>query len=249
MIISFLCGTNTSEDLLKLKEKINEFHPSIKVFFEFSKRCIFYILTVYKASADKLGTTLHKEKTWQTRILPSKSEHSESIKRSIPHTQVIKIKQQVRYFSNLHLISLSFSAFALRTVALGEDVATVDQRTDYSVCLLALCKIPLAYCVCVKRITLCNCLCSSSPSFPSRRSSGDFASVIRNIGKFGAKSYFTDQRAANTIQFRSLKYMTVIRIRKNWAIFSIQLIAARREQYWCKQPTSNYSYILIQIVR
>ena len=40
--------------------------------------------------------------------------------------------------------------------------------------------------VCVKRITLCNCLCFSSPS------SCDFASVIRNIGKFGAKT-------ANTI--------------------------------------------------
>ena len=51
------------------------------------------------------------------------------------------------------------------------------------------------YCVCVKRIMLCNCLCSSSPSSPSR----DFASVIRNIGKFGTKNYFTDHRAANTI--------------------------------------------------
>ena len=49
------------------------------------------------------------------------------------------------------------------------------------------------YCVCVKRITLCNCLRSSSPS------SRDFASVIRNIGKFGAKNYFTDHRTANTI--------------------------------------------------
>ena len=61
----------------------------------------------------------------------------------------------------------------------------------------------VCYCVCVKRITLCNCLCSSSPS-PSSR---DFASVIRNIGKFGAKNYFTDHR--------SLKYMAVIRIPKN----------------------------------
>ena len=51
------------------------------------------------------------------------------------------------------------------------------------------------FCVCVKRITLCNCLCSSSPSSPSR----DFASVIQNIGKFGAKNYFTDHRTANTI--------------------------------------------------
>ena len=54
----------------------------------------------------------------------------------------------------------------------------------------------LLYCVCVKRITLCNCLCSSSPSsFPSRA----FASVIRNVGKFGAKNYFTDHQTANGI--------------------------------------------------
>ena len=38
------------------------------------------------------------------------------------------------------------------------------------------------YCICVKRITLCNCMCSSPPS------SREFASVIRNIGKFGAKN-------------------------------------------------------------
>ena len=71
-------------------------------------------------------------------------------------------------------------------------------------------------CVCVKYITLCNYLCSSSPSSPSSPS----ASVIRNIGKFWAKNYFTDHQTANTIyrfrdSFRSLKYMSVIRIRKN----------------------------------
>ena len=51
----------------------------------------------------------------------------------------------------------------------------------------------LSYCVCVKRRTLCSFLCSSSPS-----SSRNFASVNRNIGKFGAKNYFTDHRTANT---------------------------------------------------
>ena len=50
-----------------------------------------------------------------------------------------------------------------------------------------------SYCVWVKRITLCNCLCSCSSS-PSRFS----ANAIRNIGEFGAKSYFTDHRRANT---------------------------------------------------
>ena len=52
----------------------------------------------------------------------------------------------------------------------------------------------VAYCVCVKRITICTCLCSSSS--PSSRSS---ASLIRNIGEFRAKKYFTDHWTANTI--------------------------------------------------
>ena len=61
-------------------------------------------------------------------------------------------------------------------------------------------KIPfLSNCVCVKCITLCNCLCSSSLSSLSPRSSRDFDSVIQNIGKFGKKNYFTDHRTANTI--------------------------------------------------
>ena len=47
-------------------------------------------------------------------------------------------------------------------------------------------------CLCVKRKTLCNCLCSSS--------SCDSASLIQNIGEFGAKNYFTDHQTANTIQ-------------------------------------------------
>ena len=52
------------------------------------------------------------------------------------------------------------------------------------------------FCVYVKRITLCNCLCSSSSS--SSSFSRKFASVIRNIGKFGGKTYFTDHGTGNT---------------------------------------------------
>ena len=44
-----------------------------------------------------------------------------------------------------------------------------------------------SYCIYVKRVTLCNCLCSSPSS--SRYFS---ASLIRNIGEFGATNYFTD---------------------------------------------------------
>ena len=46
-------------------------------------------------------------------------------------------------------------------------------------------------CFCVKRIMLCNCLCFYSSCFS--------ASIIRNIGEFRAKNYFTDHRTANTM--------------------------------------------------
>ena len=57
---------------------------------------------------------------------------------------------------------------------------------------------------------------SLSASSPSPH---DFASVIRNIGKFGAKTILQTseqliQFAVLEIHFQSLKYMTVIRIRK-----------------------------------
>ena len=55
-------------------------------------------------------------------------------------------------------------------------------------CTLAI----ITHCVCVKRITLCNCLCSSSSSRFS-------VSLIRNIEEFGAKNYFTDHQKADTI--------------------------------------------------
>ena len=58
-------------------------------------------------------------------------------------------------------------------------------------------------CVCVKCITLCDCLCSSSCCCFS-------ASLIQNIGEFGAKNYFTDHQTANIIHsfrdsFQALK--------------------------------------------
>ena len=48
----------------------------------------------------------------------------------------------------------------------------------------------MIHCVYVKRIALCNCLCSSSSSS---------ASLIRNIGEFGGKNFFTDHWTANKI--------------------------------------------------
>ena len=80
--------------------------------------------------------------------------------------------------------------------------------------------INIIYCVCVKRITLCNCLCCSSS--PCSRFS---ASLVRNIGEFGAKKNIL-RTIEQPIQYRvldshlqSLKYMAVNRIRKNLSNF------------------------------
>ena len=111
-----------------------------------------------------------------------------------------------------------------------------------------------AYCVCVKRITPCNCLCSSSSSCFS-------ASVIQNIREFGSKNCF--YRPSNSIihgfrdHFHSLKYSTVIRIRKNLSnsvSIATQAITKREQCVDVSNPLQTVFehfklYLLYQIVR
>ena len=58
-------------------------------------------------------------------------------------------------------------------------------------------QITVYYCFCLKRITLCICLCSSSPS-------RFCASHIRNIGELGAKKYSVD------LQILQFSYLFII---------------------------------------
>ena len=63
------------------------------------------------------------------------------------------------------------------------------QKPSWTKCLEIFYLKRQGYCVCVKYIMLCNCLCSSSSScFP--------ASFTENIRKFKAKNYFTDHWTA-----------------------------------------------------
>ena len=88
----------------------------------------------------------------------------------------------------------------------------------------------------MKRITLYNCLCSSSLFL---------ASLIRNIGKFVAKNYFTDHEAANTIHhfkdsLPTFKYTAVIKICKNLSNFPfLSKLYKLITLCWCKEPTAN----------
>ena len=88
-------------------------------------------------------------------------------------------------------------------------------------------------CVCVKRITLCNCQCSSSLSSPSRFSR-DFAGISENSEQ-KIILQTTEQLIQFTvveIQFRSLKYVTVIKIRKY--LRNIPFLS-KRQQAKCRE--------------
>ena len=86
-----------------------------------------------------------------------------------------------------------------------------------------------AYCVCLKSKPLC--ICRFSPSSSSPR-------LLRNIGEFGAKKYFTNNHTRNCntrfleIQFRSVKCTTVTvgyaKISSNIPFLHIQAMQAIR---------------------
>ena len=89
------------------------------------------------------------------------------------------------------------------------------------------------YCFCMKRITLCICMCSS-PSSPFSSCS------IQNIGKFRAKKYFIGHRTANVIPL-------FIPIKRKFFV-SLFLRTNRREgefprSYWINTATLYFHNI------
>ena len=111
----------------------------------------------------------------------------------------------------------------------------------------------MSFSVCAKRITLCNCLCSSSCCFS--------ASIIQNIREFRAKNYFTDHQTDNTIhRFKDsvpvLKIYNCYQDTQKFEQLSIptQAITRREQCVDVNNPLQTVFkhfklYILTQIVR
>ena len=80
----FLIWTGTTDQLMKLKQQINEVNPPIKFYFNFSNKEINFLdTTVYKTQSGKLETKLYRKESNRQAYLHRKSGHPESLKRSI----------------------------------------------------------------------------------------------------------------------------------------------------------------------
>ena len=90
----FLIWTGTTDQLMKFKQQINEVHPSIKFDFNFSNKEINFLDTVvYKTQSGKLETKLYRKESDRQAYLHCKSEHPESLKRSIPFSQALRLRR------------------------------------------------------------------------------------------------------------------------------------------------------------
>ena len=90
----FLIWTGTTDQLMTFKQQINEVHPSIKFDFDFSNKEINFLDTVlYKTQSGKLETKLYRKESDQQAYLHRKSEHPESLKRSILFSQGLRLRR------------------------------------------------------------------------------------------------------------------------------------------------------------
>ena len=79
---------------MKFKQQINEVHPSIKFDFNFFNKEINFLDTVvYKTQSGKLEIKLYRKESDRQAYLQRKSEHPESLKRSIPFSQALRLRR------------------------------------------------------------------------------------------------------------------------------------------------------------
>ena len=85
--------TGTKQELLMFLGKLNSKLKTIKFEHNISNSNISFLDTlIYKDKSNTLQTTLHQKPTDQQSHLHAYSDHPKSHKRSIPYTQVLRIK-------------------------------------------------------------------------------------------------------------------------------------------------------------
>ena len=89
----FMIWTGTKQELLIFSENSNTKHERIKFEHNISHSKISFLdALIYKDKKITLQTTLYQKPTDQQSYLQANSDHPKSLKRSIPYSQVLRIK-------------------------------------------------------------------------------------------------------------------------------------------------------------
>ena len=82
------------EELENFFNEINKKHPSIKSHQKYSNSKVKFLnVLVYKNEQQKLQTTLSKNNTDRQSYLHAKSDHPVSLRKSIPYSQILRVKR------------------------------------------------------------------------------------------------------------------------------------------------------------
>ena len=107
---TFMIWKGTKAELMTFIKQLNEKHKTIKFDFKISLRKIaVFDAMLHKDKNNNIKTTLYRKPTDQQAFLHAKSEHPKSLKRSIPYSQTLRLKQFASQLQNLIRIVVSLN--------------------------------------------------------------------------------------------------------------------------------------------
>ena len=130
----FMIWTGTKQELLIFLEKLNSKHKTIKFEHNISNSNIsFFDTLMYKDKKNTLQTILYQKPTDQQSYLHVHSDHPNSLKRSIPYSQTLRIKTicstLTKYKKHCAILKQNFIERGYRENILKDEIDKVD-NTD-----------------------------------------------------------------------------------------------------------------------
>ena len=113
-------------------KELNEKHKTIKYDFQISPRKIAFLdVMLYKDKNNNMQTTLYLKPTDQQAFLQAKSEHTSSLKSSIPYSQSWRLKiicsTTIEFDKNCAIIKQKFLDGQYKEEVLDEQIKKIDR--------------------------------------------------------------------------------------------------------------------------
>ena len=119
-------------ELMTFIKELNEKHKTIKFYFQISPRKIVFLdAMLFKDENNNNQTTLYRKPTDPQAFLHAKSEHTRSLKRSIPYSQALRLKTicstSAEFDKNCAIIKQKFLDRQYKEEVLDEQIKEVDR--------------------------------------------------------------------------------------------------------------------------